>query len=212
MLPNEVQRFLSLINESCKAVTSQSFNTMRAGCRELLATLREVVRVNKPKVLDLVETHVGGMQAMRIATMVGYDGSMRLEAEGFRGGIWVYWKKDLVTIAPIQRSEQHITMEITRVGETPWYFSAIYASPDSDQMARIMENFERVLYLTQLTLVISCCPETTRSSNRFNDWINDMKLLEVKFSRSPHTWARGHSIKIRGSARLDRAFVMVNGE
>ncbi|KAL2927601.1 LINE-1 retrotransposable element ORF2 protein [Bienertia sinuspersici] len=37
---------------------------------------------------------------------------------------------DLVTINQIDQSTQHITMQISRIGEDSWYFSAIYASPD----------------------------------------------------------------------------------
>lgn len=36
----------------------------------------------------------------------------------------------MVTVEPIIKHEQYITMNITRIGALPWYFSAIYAGPD----------------------------------------------------------------------------------
>lgn len=40
---------------------------------------------------------------------------------------------------------------------------------------------------------------------KFNDWIEDMELLEIEFTAAAHTWARGLSLETRKSARLDRA-------
>ncbi|XP_021717952.1 uncharacterized protein LOC110685739 [Chenopodium quinoa] len=56
----------------------------------------------------------------------------------------------------------------------------------------------------------SSCPETTRRSARFNEWVEDMNLLEVKFSGPGHTWSHGTFVDTRTSARLDRA--LCNGE
>lgn len=42
--------------------------------REFISVLKEVIRLHKPTVLALVETHMGGEQVVRIATMLGYSG------------------------------------------------------------------------------------------------------------------------------------------
>ncbi|XP_021718802.1 uncharacterized protein LOC110686485 [Chenopodium quinoa] len=49
------------------------------------------------------------------------------------------------------------------------------------------------------------CRETDRRSRLFNEWIEEMDLLEVEFSGLEHTWARGRTIETRQSARLYRA-------
>ncbi|KAL2906409.1 putative ATP-dependent DNA helicase HFM1 [Bienertia sinuspersici] len=51
----------------------------------------------------------------------------------------------------------------------------------------------------------SSCDATTRRSQNFNEWIEDLELIETKFSGPIHTWERGHSKETRRSARLDRA-------
>lgn len=45
---------------------------------------------------------------------------------------------------------------------------------------------------------------------RFNEWVEDMGLLEVEFSGASDTWSRGKSIETWQSARLNRA--LCNGE
>lgn len=49
--------------------------------------LREVVRINKLNVIALVETHMRGTQAVKIASLLYYYGHMRVNAQGFSGGI-----------------------------------------------------------------------------------------------------------------------------
>ncbi|KAL2941630.1 hypothetical protein RDABS01_029980 [Bienertia sinuspersici] len=84
------------------------WNVQGAGSTAFLAALREILRMNNPTVIALVETHMGGDHAELIASKIGFNWHMRVDTEGFSGGIWVYWRSEV----------------------TPWYFSAIYASPD----------------------------------------------------------------------------------
>lgn len=39
----------------------------------------------------LVETHMGGECATKLSSTIGYGGHTRVDADGFPGGIWVYW-------------------------------------------------------------------------------------------------------------------------
>ncbi|XP_021762980.1 uncharacterized protein LOC110727706 [Chenopodium quinoa] len=143
-----------------------------AGNKEFLKVLREVVRINKPIVLALMETHMG------------YNGHTRIDAQGFSGGIWVYWKTKLVTVDPIEQRNQYITMEITKIGEEPRYFSAIYASPDPSKRTELWN-------------------ELAEFANRNNKpWLLAGDFNETRFT---YTWARGNSVETRRSARLDRA-------
>lgn len=102
----------------------------RAESRVFMAVLKDMVRRNHPFVIALVETHMGGDQATKISQSLGYYGHTRVDAIGFRGGIWVYWQPGLVTVEPITKHEQFIMMNITQVGTIPWYITAIYMIPD----------------------------------------------------------------------------------
>ncbi|XP_021774659.1 uncharacterized protein LOC110738569 [Chenopodium quinoa] len=194
------------------------WNAQGAGNREFLAVLREIIRANRPIVLALVETHMGGDHAQHVANLLGYNGHTRVDAQGFSGGIWVYWKPELVTIDPIAQSNQYITMTVIKVGEDPWYFSTIYASPDPSKRQELWRDLSEFAKRNNKPWLLagdfnetrfdwersSSCSETSRRSRNFNHWVHDNQLLEVEFSGPSHTWARGNSMDTRRSARLDR--------
>lgn len=48
--------------------------------------IRELVRINKPLVLVLVEMHLSGDQAQKFCDRIGFTGQKRVEAQGFSRG------------------------------------------------------------------------------------------------------------------------------
>ncbi|XP_021721066.1 uncharacterized protein LOC110688610 [Chenopodium quinoa] len=101
------------------------------GAGNKLATITELIRINDPEVLALVETHLSGEQAHKVCDRIGFWGQTRVDAQGFSGGIWLFWREELVSVTILDNHTQHITVEIEKRGEDPWIFSAIYANPDS---------------------------------------------------------------------------------
>ncbi|KAL2894986.1 putative RNA-directed DNA polymerase from transposon X-element [Bienertia sinuspersici] len=86
------------------------------GVGNKLAGIREVVRINDPTVLVLVETHISGEQAQRICDRIGYTGQTRAEAQG--RGYFVFLEDG--------------------AGD------AIYASPDTSLRKELWDELERV--------------------------------------------------------------------
>lgn len=70
------------------------WNVQGAGNKVLV--IRELVRINKPNVVVLVETHLSGSQAQLICDKIGFQGQKRVEAHGFSGGIWMLWDTNVV--------------------------------------------------------------------------------------------------------------------
>ena len=99
-IPNhtDFMNFRSHLSDHTFPITCMVWNVQGAGNREFLAVLREVIKVNKPIVLALVEIHMGSDHAKKVASMLGYSGQTRVDAQGFSGGIWVYWKMEVVTV------------------------------------------------------------------------------------------------------------------
>ncbi|XP_021771497.1 uncharacterized protein LOC110735618 [Chenopodium quinoa] len=200
-------------------ISCMIWNVQGAGSSNFIRSLKDLIHTHKPNVLTLVETHMGGEQAVKIANIIGYDGHERVDAMGFSGGIWVYWKTEFVKVNPILKHNQHITMEITRVGETPWFFLAVYASPYPTKRKELWEELKDFARHNYKPWMIAgdfndtrfpserntSCKETDRRSKLFNNWIEEMELVEAEFSGAAHTWARGRSLETRQSGRLDRA-------
>ncbi|KAL2945366.1 Cyanidin 3-O-glucoside 5-O-glucosyltransferase [Bienertia sinuspersici] len=111
-------RLPNLAVNSCH-ISFLVWNVQGAGSNAFLSALKELIRVNKPSVVALVETHMGGERAQYIATKIGFDGHLRVDATGFSGGIWLYWKMDAVTVSLVEQSNQYLTIDISRQGEDP---------------------------------------------------------------------------------------------
>ncbi|XP_074313591.1 uncharacterized protein LOC141648774 [Silene latifolia] len=160
-------------------ITCMVWNIQGTGNRNKIAALKEVVKTYKPSILALVETHMSGDHAENIRKIIGYDGHIGVDVIGFSGGIWVYWKTDLIKVEPVYEHTQFITLEVSRTGGVPWLFTAVNASPDPTNRRALWTELE----------------EFARTK------INH----ELEFSGPAHTWARGNSLETRQIARLDRA-------
>ncbi|XP_021837638.2 uncharacterized protein [Spinacia oleracea] len=192
------------------------WNMHGAGSTTFVNTLKELVRTHRPNVLVLVETHMGGAQATKIAYVLGYMGHTRVDAMGISGGIWVFWKPELVKVKPIIKHNQHITIDISRVGDTPWYFTTVYASLDPVKRKELWDDLKNFASTHNKPWLVASdfndtrttserntsCQETNRRSA--HDWIDEMQLVEIEFVGAGHTWARGLSRETRQSGRLDQ--------
>ncbi|KAK9716041.1 hypothetical protein RND81_06G207300 [Saponaria officinalis] len=181
--------------------------------------LKELIRVNKPQVLALVETHISGETAQRVCDRINYGGKTRVDAEGFSGGIWLFWRSEEVSVTPIIHNSQHITVEISRVGEIPWYYTAVYASPDSTRKEDLWRELEFFASThNRPWLAMGDFNDTRflherngggdsmrRRCARFNAWFENNNWIDLDYSGPDFTWSRGNSATTRKWARLDRA-------
>ncbi|XP_074274041.1 uncharacterized protein LOC141597474 [Silene latifolia] len=195
------------------------WNVQGTGNKKKINAIKEVVKTYKPSVLALVETHMGPDHAMKLGQILGYDGQSRVNAVGYSGEIWLYWRTNLITVTPVKEHEQYITVEVARNGEYPWFFSAVYASPDPSNRRELWSELENFAKTNNRPWLLAGDFNETRSLSerhggdrnmerrceKFNEWIDNCELIELAFSGSPHTWARGNSVETRQSARLDRA-------
>ncbi|XP_074315315.1 uncharacterized protein LOC141651506 [Silene latifolia] len=180
------------------------WNFQGSSSKPKLAVLKEIIRTYKPTVFALIETHMGGDHAEKVQRIVGYDSHARVDAVGFRGGIWVYWKSDLVSITPITKHPQYITMEISRNSGVPWFFTAVYASPNPQDRRELwteLADFARrnnhpwmvagdFNETRNLTERHGGDANMARRCDMFNNWIEDCELIELEFSGAAHTWSR----------------------
>ncbi|XP_074267507.1 uncharacterized protein LOC141590888 [Silene latifolia] len=200
-------------------ITLLVWNVQGTGNKNKINAIKEVVRLYKPTVFALVETHMGGEHAIKLGNIIGYDGNARINTVGFSGGIWLYWKTELISVTPIVEHQQLMTVEIARNGDLPWFFSAVYASPDPTNRRELWVELENFARNNNHPWMLAGDFNETRNLNerhggdqnmmrrceKFNEWIEQCELIELAFSGSSHTWARGNSLETRQSARLDRA-------
>ncbi|XP_021721528.1 uncharacterized protein LOC110689107 [Chenopodium quinoa] len=172
------------------------------GAGNKLAAIKELVRINDPTMLALVETHLSGEQAQKVCDRIGFSGQTRVDAQGFSGGIWLFWKNDEIEVTVLDNHSRHITVEIARRGEEPWVFSAIYANPDltlRKDLWREMENlknsingpwllggdFNDTLHMSERSGAGGS--EMIRRCQEFSSWADDMQLIDLACSGPEHT-------------------------
>lgn len=100
----------------------------------------------------------------------------------------------------------HITVEISKQGETPWAFSAIYASPDSTMRNGLWEALEEAKNRFSGTWLLGGDfndttsmgervgvggSEMQRRCRNFANWIESNNLIDLMFAGPKFTWARG---------------------
>ena len=192
------------------------------GVGNKISTIRDLVRVHRPSMLVLVETHISGAQATNVCDRIGFSGKLRVEAQGFAGGIWMFWREEDIGVTAYGSSSQHLTVEIKKTGDDPWLFSAVYASPDSNlkrdlwaELENIRRNYNGPWLLAGDFNDTVCMSERNgvdssemqRRCKNFADWIANNNLIDLGFSGPAHTWFRGNSEDTFKSARLDRGLV-----
>ncbi|XP_010666673.1 uncharacterized protein LOC104883809 [Beta vulgaris subsp. vulgaris] len=192
------------------------------GAGNKVPIIKELVRINKPSVVVLVETHLSGEQAQKICDKIGFQGQQRVEAQGFSGGIWLLWDTSFVSITSYGSHTQHLTVEIRKLGEDLWLFSAVYASPDSTLRKELWRELEKIKdsyfgpwllagdfneTMTMNERNGSESSEMSRRCREFSNWVSNNELIDLGCSGPSHTWFRGNSSQTFKSARLDRGLV-----
>ncbi|GKD65668.1 hypothetical protein Tco_1307776 [Tanacetum coccineum] len=194
------------------------WNVQGAGSSKFLVTPIEIIQMNHPNVVTLVETHLDGNRAEHLCRQIQYDGHARVDAEGNSGGIWLYWKMSEVNVDIIAYHRQHLTVKISRDGEEPWIFSAIYTSPDINKRQELWNNLS--IFSESLNmpwLLVGDFNETTtlderhdgnqemqRRCDKFKNWIENTSLIDLGYTGAKFTWTRGKTMETRRVARLDR--------
>ncbi|XP_074265135.1 uncharacterized protein LOC141587559 [Silene latifolia] len=200
-------------------ITCMVWNIQGTKSKTKINALKEVVKTYKPSILALVETHMDDNHAKKIRSVIGYNGHSRVDTVGFSGGIWLYWRPEIVNVVPVKSHDQFITVEVSRQGELPWFFSTIYASPNPQNRHELWSELETYAKSNNHPWMLAGDFNESRSLTErhgrdhnmarrcalFNDWIEDCELIELEISGPSHTWARGNSCETRQSARLDRA-------
>ncbi|KAL8143959.1 LOW QUALITY PROTEIN: hypothetical protein V2J09_016991 [Rumex salicifolius] len=181
-----------------------SWNAQGAGSRSFLNSLK-----------DLIRTHDSAIVADKVCEVIDFDGILRSEAMGFRGGYMDtierrlclnYGSGSAATIYFAQRS-----------GEAAWLFSAIYACPNSASRETLWAKLLEFSVKNKLTWLLMGDFNKTKSleertgsldalrrrCERFNHWIEDIGLLDIGFTGKRSTWNRGKDLTTRTCARLE---------
>lgn len=61
---------------------------------DFLRVIIDLISVHDRVILVLIETRISGDRADEVSRRIGFSSSTRMEAQGFSGGIWVFWRTE----------------------------------------------------------------------------------------------------------------------
>ncbi|XP_075655084.1 uncharacterized protein LOC142625285 [Castanea sativa] len=103
-----------------------------------------------------METKLGGDRAREITDCLPFDGAIYTDMIKYAGGLWLLWHSNMVEIQSLVNMEQEIHVEVkVRSSNLTWIFSAVYASPRSEERIILWENLARVADLHNLPWVMA---------------------------------------------------------
>ncbi|XP_031116716.1 uncharacterized protein LOC116020380 [Ipomoea triloba] len=194
------------------------WNCQGAASRSFSRTLKQFVRDYNPLILGLLEPRVSGSQADKICSKIGFDEWMRIEAVGFSGGIWVFWK-EVIHLDIVITHPQFVLLKVHNSNSEPWFLSVIYGSPNGPLRKKLFEDLSQHrigfegpwLSVGDYNSVIN--RDETSNTNTFSfarcagfqDWIFREGLVDLGYDGSKFTWMRGLNSSSFKGARLDRA-------
>ncbi|CAL1402226.1 unnamed protein product [Linum trigynum] len=155
-----------------------------------------------------------------VCDKIGFPNSIRVEAEGRSGGIWVFWDVGAFSVQLYSACSQHLSLQVSRGSDPSWLLTAVYASPRQGEQRQLWErlishskNITMPWLLTGDFNAISKPDEksgipasnTLRRCQLFTERMNLAELVDLGFSGVRFTWSRGENMQSYKASRLDRS-------
>lgn len=79
--------------------------------------------------IAILEPRISGIGADKVADRLGFDGPVRVDAVGFSGGIWCFWKRRQISIDVVSTSKYCVLLKVNPRSPNPWLLAVLYGSP-----------------------------------------------------------------------------------
>lgn len=200
-----------------------SWNCQGAAAHGFMRILKDILHKHNPDIFGLLEPKVSGNQADRICKNIGYDHWVRVEAFGFSGGIWIFWR-DNILVEIMATHPQFVLLRVADRKTQPWLLTFVYGSPSHQLRKKLWEDLRAQklkvtgpwICLGDFNSVISEDEVNNSRSfsqqrcNDFINWIYEEGFMDLGFTGQTFTWSRRYQEDEWKGARLDR--VLCNSE
>ncbi|WCJ44055.1 RNA binding RNA-directed DNA polymerase [Euphorbia peplus] len=176
-------------------------------------TVSLFLKNHKPAIVILVETKCSGLTADKVMSKIGLDASIRVEAKGFSGGIWVLWNIPF-KISVLSSYWQFIHLQVTLPNSEFFFLTAIYGSPNPARRHHFWVGLEELASKVRGPWVLTgdfnaILNQDDRKGGSvrilggcplFQEFMRNASLHDLGFFGPRFTWKRGFLFQ-----RLDRA-------
>ena len=183
--------------------------------------IQDLTRIHDPAIFVVMETKLGGRRAKEISDLLPFDGAIHTDTIGYAGGLWLLWNSDKVEIEALAKTEQEIHVEVkVRSSDLAWIFSAIYASPRSEERCVLWENLSKAAELHNKPWIMAgdfnepLIGEdkfggrgvSIGRSLLFKDCLDKCSMVDMGFSGPRYTWSNKRDLNNLILERIDRFF------
>jgi hypothetical protein len=98
----------------------------------------------KPVMLVIVETRCDPTKLCRTFNLLGYDGFIATEVDGFAGGIVVVSKENYMKVELQCKKFQFIHLKVCYPNGVHWFFTPIYASPNEANRSMLWDDLKGI--------------------------------------------------------------------
>ncbi|KAI9127269.1 hypothetical protein K1719_001828 [Acacia pycnantha] len=177
------------------------WNSRGAASKSFAAVLRDMKRRYRLDLVVILEPRISGNPASKVIKSWGFKHSVRMEAVGFSGGIWLLWELDELVVDVKIMDEQFIHCQLS-LGDEVMLFTAVYAHPNEQRRNRIWDILHRLACEIEEPWMLVGDFNEIRSPleqkgggrinevrcNKFNQWIEDCNFIDVEASGPLFTW------------------------
>ncbi|WCJ36333.1 Polynucleotidyl transferase ribonuclease H-like superfamily protein [Euphorbia peplus] len=200
-----------------------SWNCFGAGGTEFFRATRHLLSVHDPDIFVLLEPRLPGRRAVDLCRRLNFSSVQIVEAEGFSGGVWVFWHDSRLKLQVYFKNNQFLHSNVVCLGGAlhgkSFDVSFIYVRPQMSFKRTFMVDMHALKDSTVHPWVLigdfNCIKTLSEKQGGsmqiltrcsfFADWIDDMALVDLGFQGPDFTWYRGSTPRTRVACRLDRA-------
>ncbi|KAH0969095.1 hypothetical protein GBA52_029045 [Prunus armeniaca] len=99
----------------------------------------DLIHSHHMDILFIFEPRISGGKATSIAQSLGFSNFEIVDATGFSGGLWLLWDATRVHVDILGTSNQSISASVAWPSQSPWLFTAVYASPCGIKRGKLWE-------------------------------------------------------------------------
>ncbi|KAK8701497.1 hypothetical protein V6N13_019884 [Hibiscus sabdariffa] len=194
--------------------TSVTIDSSVVGCGHLkfLTALKQYLRDYKPDIIGIVEPRTSRSHADSVIGAFGFPFSHRIEAAGFSGGLWLYWRDTIVVDILLQHFQfMHCRLTCKKTCSSS-LVTLVYASPSASRCKIIWPHLRDLastingpwMLMGDFNATVDVLEwkggaGSTRPSRDFQSFIFYCGLRDLGYQGPDYTWSRGST-----HARLDR--------
>ncbi|CAN1162022.1 LINE-1 retrotransposable element ORF2 protein [Linum perenne] len=192
------------------------WNCCGAGYRSFLSSFKSYSDSFRLSAAVVVEPKISGVKAAKVIDKLGFDSNFRVDAIGFKGGVWLAWNSNLVSFDIVQAGKQFIHAKGASREGSVFFLTVVYASPKATERVLLWDALKTVAasitdpwaVIGDFNSILSANDKRggagfVRARNKsFIDTVDLCGLSNLPFQGPKFTWARNNVL-----VRLDRALV-----